>query len=154
MRIVIQRVTEARVCIGGAVHSEIGHGLAVLVGVENGDTADDAKWLAAKTVALRIFDDEAGVYTRGRSRRGNTALRTLLRRVFASARAQGPAGRVRRRHAGSARERRPRDHHHRLAPEGVNSRGRMMLGTAMAEAKRGAISSVRKPAMPQPIFVT
>lgn len=51
-------------CIGGAVHSEIGRGLAVLVGVENGDTADDAKWLAAKTVALRIFDDEAGVMNR------------------------------------------------------------------------------------------
>lgn len=64
MRIVIQRVTEARVCIGGTVHSEIGRGLAVLVGVENGDTADDAKWLAAKTVALRIFDDEAGVMNR------------------------------------------------------------------------------------------
>lgn len=64
MRIVIQRVTEARVCIGGTVHSEIGRGLAVLVGVENGDTADDAKWLAAKTADLRIFDDEAGVMNR------------------------------------------------------------------------------------------
>lgn len=51
-------------CIGGAAHSEIGRGLAVLVGVENGDTADDAKWLAAKTVALRIFDDDAGVMNR------------------------------------------------------------------------------------------
>ena len=71
MRIVIQRVTEARVCIGGTVHSEIGRGLAVLVGVENGDTADDAKWLAAKTVALRIFDDEAGVMNRSASDTGN-----------------------------------------------------------------------------------
>lgn len=74
MRIVIQRVTEARVCIGGAVHSEIGHGLAVLVGVENGDTADDAKWLAAKTVALRIFDDEAGVMNRSAADTGGDIL--------------------------------------------------------------------------------
>jgi D-tyrosyl-tRNA(Tyr) deacylase len=36
----------------------------VLVGVENGDTPDDAKWLAAKTVAMRIFDDENGVMNR------------------------------------------------------------------------------------------
>ncbi len=74
MRIVIQRVTEARVCIGGAVHSEIGRGLAVLVGVENGDTADDAKWLAAKTVALRIFDDEAGVMNRSAADTGGDIL--------------------------------------------------------------------------------
>lgn len=74
MRIVIQRVTEARVCIGGTVHSEIGRGLAVLVGVENGDTADDAKWLAAKTVALRIFDDEAGVMNRSAADTGGDIL--------------------------------------------------------------------------------
>lgn len=36
----------------------------VLVGVENGDTDDDCRWLAAKTVALRIFGDEAGVMNR------------------------------------------------------------------------------------------
>lgn len=61
-------------CIGGAVHSEIGRGLAVLVGVENGDTADDAKWLAAKTVALRIFDDEAGVMNRSAADTGGDIL--------------------------------------------------------------------------------
>ncbi len=36
----------------------------VLVGVENGDTEEDARWLAAKTAALRIFPDEAGVMNR------------------------------------------------------------------------------------------
>ena len=36
----------------------------VLVGVENGDTAEDMRWLAAKTVALRIFDDENGIMNR------------------------------------------------------------------------------------------
>lgn len=36
----------------------------VLVGVEHGDTADDVRWLAAKTAALRVFADEAGVMNR------------------------------------------------------------------------------------------
>lgn len=64
MRIVIQRVLRASVSIGGALHSSIGQGLLVLVGVENGDTPDDARWLADKTAALRIFDDENGVMNR------------------------------------------------------------------------------------------
>lgn len=64
MRIVIQRVTKASVSIDGKLHSEIGRGLMVLVGVENGDTDDDARWLADKTVALRIFPDDAGVMNR------------------------------------------------------------------------------------------
>lgn len=61
MRIVIQRVKEASVSIGGATHSAIGPGMMVLVGVDTGDTIDDARWLADKTAALRIFDDADGV---------------------------------------------------------------------------------------------
>lgn len=61
MRLVIQRVTAASVTVGGEVTGAIGHGLMVLVGVETGDTVDDARWLAAKTVAMRIFDDPYGV---------------------------------------------------------------------------------------------
>lgn len=64
MRIVIQRVSSASVTIDGERISEIGQGLMVLVGVENGDTEDDCRWLAAKTAALRIFDDENGVMNR------------------------------------------------------------------------------------------
>lgn len=64
MRIVIQRVRHAAVSIEGEVHGKIGQGLLVLVGVENGDTIDDARWLADKTVALRIFNDENGVMNR------------------------------------------------------------------------------------------
>ena len=64
MRIVIQRVTEASVSIDGKQHSAIGHGLMVLVGVTHGDTVDDANWLAAKLVAMRIFDDDNGVMNR------------------------------------------------------------------------------------------
>ncbi len=64
MRIVIQRVREASVTIDGRLHSQIGPGMMVLVGVREGDTMDDVKWLAAKTAALRIYDDENGVMNR------------------------------------------------------------------------------------------
>ena len=64
MRIVIQRVSEASVTVGGECIASIGQGLLVLVGVENGNTEQDAAWLAAKTAALRIFDDEEGVMNR------------------------------------------------------------------------------------------
>ncbi len=64
MRLVVQRVAHASVSVAGETVSAIGRGLLVLVGVENGDTADDAAWLAAKTLAMRIFDDEAGVMNR------------------------------------------------------------------------------------------
>ena len=64
MRLVIQRVSEASVTVEGECISSIGRGLLVLVGVENGDTEQDAAWLAAKTAALRIFDNEEGVMNR------------------------------------------------------------------------------------------
>ena len=50
--------------IDGNLHSSIDGGLMVLVGVVVGDTEQDAEWLAAKTAALRIFDDENGVMNR------------------------------------------------------------------------------------------
>lgn len=64
MRLVLQRVTEASISIGGSLHSAIGPGLLVLVGVETGDTEADVHRMAAKTVALRIFNDDAGVMNR------------------------------------------------------------------------------------------
>ena len=64
MRLVIQRVKEASVIIDGKAVSAIGHGLFILVGVENGDTETDMEWLAAKAAALRIFNDEDGVMNR------------------------------------------------------------------------------------------
>lgn len=64
MRLVIQRVTEASVSIGGTLYSAIGPGLMVLVGVAEGDTDEDVRWLASKCVAMRIFPDEAGVMNR------------------------------------------------------------------------------------------
>lgn len=64
MRIVIQRVTSASVSVDGHVCGEIGFGMMVLVGIAAGDTETDIDRLAAKTVTLRIFDDEAGVMNR------------------------------------------------------------------------------------------
>lgn len=64
MKIVIQRVTEASVAVDGKIVSHIAAGMMVLVGVEVGDTEADADKLAAKTVALRIYDDENGVMNR------------------------------------------------------------------------------------------
>ncbi len=61
MRIVIQRVAHASVTINGSVHSKIQKGLLVLVGIEDADTEEDGKWLAAKITQMRLFDDEAGV---------------------------------------------------------------------------------------------
>ena len=64
MRLVIQRVSEASVTLDGKLHSAIGMGLFILVGVEHGDTEDEAAWLASKAAGLRIFDDENGVMNR------------------------------------------------------------------------------------------
>ncbi len=61
MRAVIQRVSKASVTIGGQVHSQIGWGLLVLLGIEDADTAEDIEWLSNKIVNLRIFDDAGGV---------------------------------------------------------------------------------------------
>ena len=60
MRIVLQRVARASVCVGGEVVGEIGHGLLALVGVAVGDTKVEADALAVKTAGLRIFSDADG----------------------------------------------------------------------------------------------
>jgi D-tyrosyl-tRNA(Tyr) deacylase len=64
MRAVIQRVSAARVIIGGEEFSRIGHGMLVLVGVEKEDTANEARALARRIVELRIFEDENGKMNR------------------------------------------------------------------------------------------
>ncbi len=61
MRVVIQRVTEAGVTIGGKLKASIGNGLLVLVGIEDADSKEDVDWLSNKIVNLRIFNDEAEV---------------------------------------------------------------------------------------------
>ncbi len=60
MRAVVQRVSRAEVRVDGRPTGRIDRGLAVLVGVGQGDTEDDARLLADKVAALRIFEDAAG----------------------------------------------------------------------------------------------
>lgn len=60
MRIVLQRVKEASVTVGGVRISGIGAGLLLLVGVAEGDGEDEADWLAEKVAGLRVFNDAEG----------------------------------------------------------------------------------------------
>jgi len=64
MRVVIQRVSKARVTVNEKVVGQIGWGLLVLLGVEDADTDEDIQWLSNKIVNLRIFNDDAGVMNR------------------------------------------------------------------------------------------
>ena len=61
MRIVLQRVSEASVSIGGTLKSSIGQGLMILVGICDEDTDEDIEYLCQKVMKLRIFDDSEGV---------------------------------------------------------------------------------------------
>ena len=61
MRAVVQRVSQGSVTIGGEVKAEIGRGFVVLLGIEDGDSADeDSAWLVGKIARLRVFDDADG----------------------------------------------------------------------------------------------
>lgn len=60
MRLVIQRVKEARVTVDNEVIGAIGKGLLVFCGVHKNDTPENISWLASKLVSLRIFQDEHG----------------------------------------------------------------------------------------------
>lgn len=60
MRAVVQRVTHGKVTVNSEVVGAIGQGLVVLLGVGNGDTLEDARYMADKIVNLRIFEDADG----------------------------------------------------------------------------------------------
>lgn len=64
MRIVIQRVTHASVTINGEMHSSIGQGYLILLGICEEDTSEDVDWLVHKVIGLRVFDDENHVMNR------------------------------------------------------------------------------------------
>lgn len=60
MRIVVQRVRQAKVSVNGETVAAIGPGVVVLVGVTHNDTPEEARWLAQKVAGLRIFEDAEG----------------------------------------------------------------------------------------------
>jgi D-tyrosyl-tRNA(Tyr) deacylase len=60
MRALVQRVTRASVAVAGDPVAEIGPGLLVLLGITHDDTDVEARWLADKVRALRVFADAEG----------------------------------------------------------------------------------------------
>ena len=64
MKLIITRVREASVTIDGVLHSAIGAGLLVLIGITEQDGEEQANYLAKKTAELRIFSDDAGKINR------------------------------------------------------------------------------------------
>lgn len=64
MRIIIQRVRNASVTIAEQLHSAIGQGMMILVGIEDADGDEDIAFLTKKVVNMRIFDDADGVMNR------------------------------------------------------------------------------------------
>ena len=74
MRVVLQRVSSASVAVDGAVTGAIAVGLYALVGVGHASTEDDARWLAAKTQALRVFSDARGLMNRSVEEAGGGVL--------------------------------------------------------------------------------
>ena len=61
MRLLIQRVKEAQVVIGGRIHSQISQGLLLLLGIEESDSQEDIDFLVKKTTQIRLFNDDNGV---------------------------------------------------------------------------------------------
>ncbi|KAL9887439.1 D-aminoacyl-tRNA deacylase isoform 2-T2 [Glossina fuscipes fuscipes] len=60
MKMIVQRVTAAKVTVGDEVISSIGRGLCVLIGITHTDGSKDVEYLSRKLLALRLFEDENG----------------------------------------------------------------------------------------------
>jgi D-aminoacyl-tRNA deacylase len=86
MRVVVQRVAQAQVTIGGAVAAAIAQGLVVLVAIEETDTLEDIGWLSGKIVRLRIFGDDGQVMNRSVQDTGGGILVVSQFTLFASTR--------------------------------------------------------------------
>ena len=101
MRIVIQRVTHAAVRIGDRTAGEIGPGLLLLLGVGPEDTEEQADYLAAKTVNMRIFEDENGKMNRSVKDIGGEILVVSQFTLYARLQKGQPAQLHRRRRSGA-----------------------------------------------------
>jgi D-tyrosyl-tRNA(Tyr) deacylase len=64
MRAVVQRVTAARVEVGGEIVGQIEKGLVAFVGIGKGDGEAEARYLVDKIVELRVFEDDQGTMNR------------------------------------------------------------------------------------------
>lgn len=64
MRVLLQRVSQARVTVEGEVVGRIEQGFVALVGVTHTDTTEEAVWLANKVAGLRVFEDDEGKMNR------------------------------------------------------------------------------------------
>jgi D-tyrosyl-tRNA(Tyr) deacylase len=84
MRAVIQRVSSASVAIAGQTKAAIQHGLLILLGIEETDSADDIEWLVGKLIRLRVFDDDQGVMNRSVQEAGGDILVVSQFTLFAS----------------------------------------------------------------------
>jgi D-tyrosyl-tRNA(Tyr) deacylase len=74
MRVCIQRVSQASVTVEADVTGRIGRGLVVLLGIGAGDGDEEVRWLADKTIGLRIFEDDAGKMNRSLIEAGGAML--------------------------------------------------------------------------------
>jgi D-tyrosyl-tRNA(Tyr) deacylase len=74
MRVVLQRVSRARVTVDGRVTGEIGAGLLLLAGFTGADGAAEVEWMADKVVGLRIFADDEGKMNRSVAEAGGSLL--------------------------------------------------------------------------------
>lgn len=74
MRAVFQRVTRARVAVGGQTVASIGPGALILLAVGKEDTGKDASYMAEKLTGLRVFSDEEGKMNRSLLDTGGEAI--------------------------------------------------------------------------------
>jgi D-tyrosyl-tRNA(Tyr) deacylase len=74
MRLVIQRVKEAQVTVGGSTAGAIRAGLMVLVGIARTDTRAESDYLLDKLLGLRIFPDDSGKMNRNIAESGGALL--------------------------------------------------------------------------------
>jgi D-tyrosyl-tRNA(Tyr) deacylase len=74
MRLLIQRVSRAKVTVSGEITGEIGHGLLIFVGIGHNDDIVRVKEMTEKVIKLRIFEDEAGKMNLDVTSRGGSVL--------------------------------------------------------------------------------
>jgi D-tyrosyl-tRNA(Tyr) deacylase len=86
MRVVVQRVRQARVDVGAVSVAAIGPGLLLLCGIGPSESDTDRDWLARKIVHLRIFDDAEGVMNRSVLEVGGEILAVSQFTLYASTR--------------------------------------------------------------------